>query len=538
MYLGTINVVDEASYREQSQWIGQLARGNFEPVATQLLRDYPRSNLPVRAVPFAQRYVAELAGLYQRRTLRRFVGADGAAAKMVEAYDDAAIDTSLAEIEQALWVQNTVLALVLPNGVGRVRVHYVEPWRVEQIDVADALAAADPRSWDRIVLKVPSTVTAGQTVDGRVELTRTEAWRETGGERRGIYSADGSHPFGMVPLVVAHRVRPAGGRWRAPINEAVLNLQLGLSTQTADDEVIVRHCAFPQKVIENATIAQRVSEMQVGPDKVLTLLRGSDPQAPAPTLRVVQGQVPVAELVSFTEHKIRMYCAMLGIDSTSFIRTNTAVTASARLFASQDRDAQRAKIKPVLRKLETDLARLVGAVLSLRDPVPVPAKISATVTWAQPHQSADPAADAQASQVRISLGLASAASILARELGVTLAEAEAIVIRNLEFTHALPQTGTESGPPEQEPAEDDGGSADDEQPDPGENDLNGAQVTAVLSVAQQVASGAMSSAAGVELLALSFPSMDRAALARMIARAAESRGSTDDDADPPTEDQQ
>ena len=440
MYIGNLNIVDGIAFTRASRDLDLLARGEFSPIKTALKKAYPKSDLPVSAIPFAQRYVTELSGLYDRPVVRRFSpgGLDQAIySKLQAVYAASKIDAAMSTIEKALWTQNTVLGLVMPQGIGRVRLQHILPWQVTQVDVADAMAADDPASWTRLLAQVPASAVGGQVIMGELELTRTHAWRQSNGDRVGIYNADGSHPFGVVPILVAHRITPDSGWWRGPINEAVLNLQIGLSLQATDDQNIVKSCAFPQRYIRNATIAQQVEEMTLGPDKVLALVRSGNPDDPAPELAIVQGQVPVAELVSFAEHKIRLYCAMLGIDPSSFLRVNTAVTASARLFSAQDRKAIRDRLHPVLRQFENQLARMITAVLELREPMELAGVLGANVTWSIPEPSADPVRDQQAIDAGIGNGTTAPSDYVANRDGLSPVAALAKVERNLAESRAL-----------------------------------------------------------------------------------------------------
>lgn len=434
MILGDLQLFNEAEFKRKSRQLDLLARGDFTPIREELSKAYPNTDLPIRAIPFVMRYVAELSGLYQRPVVRRFKGTSIAAETwqtLQAVYDASKLDVVLSQAEQALWTQNTVLLLVMPDRLGRVRVHQILPWQIELIEMDEPLAAADPASWTKIWLQVPVQVVNNTVIFGRMELTRTEAWRYKGADRIGIYQNNGGHPFGKVPLVVTHRVKPDDGRPCAPVNEAVLNLQIAISLQAADNELIIRHCAWPQKVIEGGDTKQAVETMTLGPDTVYNLTRTGDPNSPSPKMSVVQGQVPVTELVNFAEHQVRMYCAMLGLDPSTFIRVNTSVTAAARLFSAQDRAAQRDKILPVLDQLETDVMAMIVAVMQLGQPFPVPADLSVESAYQFYEPSADPLRDAQALALNIKMGMTSSADALAKEKGISRPAALAQVEQNI-----------------------------------------------------------------------------------------------------------
>ena len=442
MIIGDLQPWDEVQFKRDSRQLDLLSRGDFANIKIDLSYLYPATpSIPVRAIPFVQRYVAELSGLYQRPVVRRFIGTgmDTATWQTLQAaYTDSKIDhQTLSYVEQQLWVQNTVFLLVLPDGPGRVHVQTILPWQIDRVIVRDPFRAAEPRQWKEVWVQVPAQVAENQVVFGRMHITPDEAWRELGGQRVGLFADDLSNPFGYIPLIAVHRLRPDPGRFSCPIAQAVLNLQVALCTQQADNELIIRHCAWPQKVIENGDIEQMTESVTLGPDKVHVLVHGGDPSRPSPTLRVVQGQVPVAELVQMAEHQIRLYCSMLGLDPSSFMRVNTAVTASARLFAAQDRQAQRDKILPVLADMEYELMRKVVEVLSFGQPFPVPVDLNVNTTYNMAEQVADPLNAAQALKTEIELGISSAVDAVKQREGVGDSEALRIVQGNLAQSRDL-----------------------------------------------------------------------------------------------------
>ena len=431
---------DVALFRKRSRQLDLLARGDFSPIPEEVRAAFPRSDLPVRAVPFAQRYVGELSGLYARPVVRRFQASGMVAEswkKLGEVYDGSRLDAVLDRIEQALWVQNSVLVVVMPDGLRRVRPVLALPWQVE-VTVSDPLRADTPEGWSKVEIQVPRQVSAEQVLFGKMELTATHAWRDKGGERVGIFSADGTHPFGRIPVCVLHRIQPDEGRALAPVNEAVLNLQVALSLQLADSEMMIRHSAFPQKVIQNADLAQQVQEVLLGPDKVLALSKSDPTSAAGPTLAVVQGQLPVAQLTTWIDAQVRLYCAMLGLSADAFLKVNTALTASARLFAAQDRKALRDRVKPVLARAETDIARLVAQVLNLSGVQPLPAdELTVDIAWQDATPPVDPQNEAQANLARMQQGVLTPDDIVAAEQGVSAGAARRLVDANLKRNREL-----------------------------------------------------------------------------------------------------
>lgn len=440
MIIGDLQPWNEVQFKQQSRQLDLLSRGDFDNIKRDLVSMYPNTDIPVRAIPFVQRYVAELSGLYQRPVVRRFIGTgiDTATWQTLQGvYDASRVDKVLSYVEQQLWTQNSVFLLVIPDGPGRVHVQCLLPWQIDRVIVRDPLRSAEPDQWSEVWVQVPSMVAENQVVYGRMKISRDEAWREVGGQRMGIYNEEGSNPFGFIPLVAVHRLRPDPGRFACPIAQAVLNLQVALCTQQADNELIVRHCAWPQKVIEGGDMMQETESLTLGPDKVHVLVRTGDPTAPSPTLKVVQGTVPVSELVQMAEHQIRLYCSMLGLDPSSFMRVNTAVTASARLFAAQDRQSQRDKVLPVLAEMEDALLREIVRALTLVQPLPVPDDLAVSVTYHVVEQVADPLNAAQALKTGIELGIDNPVDAVKQRDGVGDTEALRTVESNLQLARKL-----------------------------------------------------------------------------------------------------
>jgi len=262
-------------------------------------------------------------------------------------------------------VQRTALCLMLPDGIGKVRPLVLRPWQVE-IDCGDPMRADDVQAADKVTIQVPQQVAAGQVIYGELVLTKSSIYREMRAERLPVYGESIANPFagGRYPLAVLRVSKPELGRFFAPVNEPLLNLQVALCLQESDTEHLIRYQAYGQKVIEGASHAQAVDAVQVGPDKIWALV-ASDPTAQAPKLTIVGKDPPISQIVTWQESRIRLFANMLGISADAFLRVNTALTASARLFADQDRKAIRDKVRPKMVAFEQQALRAVADVVNL-----------------------------------------------------------------------------------------------------------------------------------------------------------------------------
>lgn len=526
------NVTDN---QVQGAELDQLVRLDFSCIPGYLRDALENTDAPVRKIPFVARYAAELGGLYQRPVVRRFLTPlatdlpPEAWQKLGVLYDEARADAVMSTVETGLWLQQSYAAIVLPLGTG-VQIVPLSPWQLLPT-ISDSMRASDPAGWSSCDIQIPDRVDAntGTITYSKITLTPTEAWRYSSGKKTGIYAADGSHPFGRIPIVLGHRVMPEMGRPFAPINEPVHNLQIALCLLESETELVIRHAAWPQKVIINASVAQMTEQIAMGPDKVIALLRSGDPTAPGPDLRIVQGQLPVTELTGWIEGRIKLYCAMLGIDPSAFLRVNTAVTVSARLFADATRRELRDRIRPVLERFERDLARLVAQVANLSGVVTLPVdQLQVTIRWQDWSASIDPVAEAQGLQQGVQLGMRSVVDELAQRDGLSTSAALAKVQANLAESRALGLVQeVAAAPAAAAPVADMPAEApeplmptdDSSEEDNGEG-MCAERIEQLYEIVESVAEKELAPAAAIELIGLAFPELDASAVRRMVDAAA------------------
>lgn len=417
----------------------ELARDDFSSLKEELRKAMPATDprdLPERPLPFVKRYIKELGGGYSRGVNRRFgpVTLDQRIWQGLQTiYADSRIDVAMNTAEQHLWVQNSMMLVVLPDGFGTVRVHAIKPYQCV-VDVRDCSDAGNPLAWKELLVDVPLSrdPQTGAVTYGYWRFTATEAWKVDDRNREvGIYNSAGTNPLGRIPAVMLHALQPDDGQPFAAINGPVLGLQRALCILESDLELMVRHTAWPLIYIKNASMAQQVEVMAVGPEKLPVLVRGGDANAPSPELAVLQRSLPVGELSNYAESRIRTYSSMLGMSGDAFIRTNTAVTASARLFGEQQRSRLRAEMTPVLVDGETAMASLVADTVALRTPLPLSAKgVTVELTFRDPLPVIDPAGEAQALTSNIANNADSAVAMVMRRDGVDRATAVKTVAQN------------------------------------------------------------------------------------------------------------
>ena len=309
--VGNFHPFDKIKRQKQSRQLDDFARGDFSSITAELQAAYQNTaGMQERFVPLVERYVDELAGLYDAPVQRTW---SAGAERFADVYSDSGLDAAFAEVEGVGRVQRTALCLMMPDGIGKVRPLVLRPWQVD-VECGDPMLAADVQAADKVTVQVPQQIAAGQVIWGEMVSTRSTIYRELRAERVPVYGSDIANPFpgGRYPLAVLRVSKPELGRFFAPVNEPLLNLQVALCLQESDTEHLIRYQAYGQKVIEGASHAQAVDAVQVGPDKIWALV-AADPTAPAPKLTIVGKDPPISQIVTWQESRIRLFASMLGI---------------------------------------------------------------------------------------------------------------------------------------------------------------------------------------------------------------------------------
>ena len=431
-----LDIWNEVAFRLSSRQMDEFLRGDFSSIETELQKAFPKShkNLHPRYIPLVEKYADELSGMYSESVVRRFLpqGANGLPKevwqKLTDVYDASRVDEALERAERFIWTHNTVAIIPLPVSVRKVLPLVISPWRMTVSAQADCMTPEDPDCWDKVEVVIPHRAggaTDAALIPGTLTLTPTEAWFEsTQGSRRGIYREDGVNPLGRIPIVLLRRKDPSPGRIFAPVNEALLNLHVALCIQESDTELLVHTQAWGQKYIKNANVSQFAEQVQVGPETLLGLVHNGDPAAPSPELAIVQSNPPIAQIVTWQESRIRLLCSMLGLSADAFLRVNTALTASARLFADQDRRALRNRVRPLFKRAENELAVLIAQTLNLQGAVAIPTEeLAVDVSYQDKSPSADPLHDMQAFGMQLAYGLTAPSKYVAERDRIGATEA-------------------------------------------------------------------------------------------------------------------
>ena len=434
LYSGDVDVLDEQKFRRRSMQLDELLRGDYRSIAAELRKCFPKTKgLQERYVPLVQRYAHELSGaLYARPLSRRFGAAMLPAPifqKLRALYAESTINLAMLHAHRELLVQQTVIMVPFREPDGRFFIRSYSPWEFD-IEYGDLLRAGELQSAKSISFKVPVQNEAGAVVYGRMYLDHERAYYEVRGGVVPLIGDDVEHGLGMIPAVGVRSEDAMPGRFEAPLNDAILNAAIALMVSESDTELLVHNQAWGQRVLQGAQLGQMVEELQVGPEKVLALY-SMDPTAPAPELKIVQGNPPLAQITSWNESRLRLLCSMFDLQPDAFLKNNTSTTASARAADARDRVDSAQRYIPIFERTERELLRLLAKIVNKTDPIQIPEDIEVNLRFSRFLPYADPLHEAQAVQLQMQSGTMSPVDYLMSRDGLSREGARARIRQNL-----------------------------------------------------------------------------------------------------------
>lgn len=442
---------DMARLRRQSLQLDQFLHGDFSSLDAEFRRVFPKAapHMPRRVYPLVKRVSQELATLYLRAPLRRFLGANEAQwTKLQEVYRASGVDRVLLEAHRQLIPQQTQVLLVLPAGPRRVQVYALSPYQV-WVAPGNALAARDIQQAAAVRLRLPVAATDDSVALSDMVLTPDQCYWEVGGERSSVFNprdpTDLSNPWpGYLPLVAIHAAKPPEGWFLSSLADDLLAEQIGMCLAISWLEHQSRH-SYAQRVIEpsegGGVTQEMADQMPVGADRWVAL------PGPGSKLNVVQPQPPLGEGRQIIDWQLAMTASFHDLSPDAFSKSPAAKTAVSRAYDRADREEHRASFGEVFAPAETQLAQLVARVLNLSGAaIPVPEDLSVVVEYLDTEDTpADPVHAAQARTMDFRQGLDNPIDYLVRKYRVSRTEAERVWRANIEIAKQLP--GQDVPPP-------------------------------------------------------------------------------------------
>lgn len=410
-------------------------RSLFDRVQNTVTRD----DVPLRYLPIVRRVARELASLYAAPPFRAWanVGSENIRG-LVDAYRRQRVDALMLQTQRSLVLQHTQILLVLPGGPDGFRVKRLDPHDVEVIP-GNPLYADDLQQAERIRIMYCTRADSTQRDFGVLEMTR-EHIRWSGSASGPFDEATGRNPFGGTdtpyPLIVIRDNEPDEGEFFGPVNQPVLQAQIAVNLALTDIERVLRFDAHGYRVLvpgpeENMTPAMAKS-LTMSVDSLMVLPgTGTD-------FKIVGGQMAgvLQAYVTFIQRQLEWLAVFLDISPDVLMKSNAAKTAVSRRFDRLDRAENRQAYAPLMARAERELYSEIRRVAATRG-IMYPATDRVDVTYREGKQiPADPNAEAQALQARIGLGIDSPIAAIAREQGITEAQARAVFARYAEHSTA------------------------------------------------------------------------------------------------------
>jgi hypothetical protein len=249
--------------------------------------------------------------------------------------------------------------------------------------------------------------------------------------------ADGSplyeteeNPIGAIPLVTLRAGERCGAFWPA-VNSDLLSCQINLILSYSDIGSIIHQQGWGQRVLTGG--GMDATEIQVGPDTVLNLEENHD-------FKIVSGANAntVGGFIESTESFLRLVLSQNKVDPSALMSSG-AYTAASRLVEQADRQTEklihRRAFERAENKLFNILARWTNAIRGFA--VMPTGGVNVRLEYHEFSQPFDPLHESQASEIRAASGLESIVEQIAKERGISKAEASAVLDENLEIQRRI-----------------------------------------------------------------------------------------------------
>lgn len=500
-------------WRAKAKLIEGYRRRQMKDAENERARVYPDTHAEhiQRTVPLIWRISRELSTLYLRKPSRSWER-DGetvtaAVSKAIEdVYAEARVDQRL-RTSQEQWscVQNaTPWVWLTATGFRLICIPVHDQW-VRQARI-DACEVEDISEW-RIKFPVPGDPFVDTAETAIALITPTRAVWESGPAAwagKGIWAEDGSNPFGRIPVVMLRATDPAPGEWWAPVPEDMLDSQRAVDHDFTDIGTIARLQGYAQAVVVNMT-QEQAKLIDLGPQKAVGVPADGDFKyaSPSPDLAGYQAQL---------DGFLKLTIACNGMNPATVMKSS-GITALAKIIEIMDRDVERQRAIVEFTRGEQLLYELMAQADAIRNGGAgrLPEGLKVRIEYREPVTPADPTSDAQAKAQRIGQNLDTAATVLARELGISHEDAEALVMEYREFNARVRGAGglleeVETMPAVVPQALDIVAGTDVQA-----TALNGAQVQSMQAILASVAGGLLPSASARAMLLAAFPIDERAA---------------------------
>lgn len=460
-------------WRNTMRSLWDYLRRDMRDAEVQQKRLYPRNwkKHVLRTVPFVWALARELATAYVQEPGRRWTDLDGnplpdGVQRLIAAeYKRARVNRIMRHAHRQLIALNSSTIWSWPDpAASGVSLQLIPPHEQEvQMATPFGLSEDSVEFWRfRVPLPMPPDPQLFTWAVAEISHTRA-TWTDapTPLTGRGLYEADGSNPWGMIPVALLRGSEPGPGEFWPPAPEDVLAAQRAINHDFTDVGTVARLQAFGQPWMKSSN--PKDAKMKTGPETALVI---TDPNG---SFAYAQASAQIADYVQQNKEYATGVIGMNGLSPATFTKS-TGITAVAKQMELIDRESYRKEHMEILRAAEQRLYDVMRAQINwMRGGVEVWPAALVEVEYREPVLPVDPLHDAQALEMMIRMHQTSEARARALRDGTSVEEAERRIVEEIEAANKrggvtpppTPGSETTTPPPEDEsmtetPAPEDG----------------------------------------------------------------------------------
>lgn len=422
----SLPMAGDRAWRENVRVLYDYLRRDMADERVQRLRRYPKNgpDHAPRTVPLVWRMARELATAYLRPAARQWRAADAVGVWAARVYAAIGVDAAMREAHEQMVALANATIWVMPVSQG-VRLEIIPPHLQAVEFTPGSHDERDVKTWwfARPVVVDPQT---GLREYAYAEVTKYRAVWVKGPaslQGKGLWADDGANPMGTIPVVMLRGARPAPHEWWAPAPTDLLDAQRAINHDLTDVGEVARRQGYSQAYMVDPS---RRSDDQV----FLGLEEMALITDPAGSFGYATPSANISGMVEQAKQYIDSTVAMSGLNPATFTKS-TGITALAKRVELHDRETERERHGIELRRAEQRLYGLInlGLGVSAGGAPPWPDAV-VEVEWRLPEPPADPQGDAAAAETEDRIGLYGVARRRAEREGISLAEAQALVLED------------------------------------------------------------------------------------------------------------
>lgn len=491
------------AFDRTSRDLEEMRTQNFGAAQREADTICPTDTPPVVPLNLVDRVCKELAECYGLPPTRTVTRLDSAASAAITRIFDRDWNEAFSAAAQQCVAQNAVvISIDAGRRLGRPVVNSWVPWQVTVVFDDPTRASGSIQDADRVEIIVPHIVeqTPASTVVNFATRVYTPeaAWLQVGKVQRPLIGGSIYHNLGYVPLAGMRRVSHRDGLWLPNLPEDILAQALVTTMAVSDWAHIMRHQSFTRDYWWGAAAGKMAREMPSSPRAAIVL---DAPSVEDIGHATVQPNPPVATYIAATNTALEYFASARCISRTS-LRESSGITGEAKAEERIDQERERRAGESRCQRFEREALQVCVDVLRLSGEPAFAAP--ATPEMEVRYQYVRPRSDAlhvvQADAMMIAQGRSSPEELVARDEGMSLERATALVASRAKVpTEAETEPTPDKPSGLVEPAAAAGAEKE------ADTALNGAQVAALVEIAVAVRAGTLDPAQARAIIQVAFP---------------------------------